>query len=105
MWSSRGDDVEVKILKVDPEARKIGLSLRRVQWAAAAAPAEEHAASAAAPKKAPKHQVTLPPVDAGGDTLRVKEALQRRAQAKVAGEPQPPEPTEEPKPEEGQAAP
>ncbi len=29
-----GDDVEVKILKVDPEARKIGLSLRRVQWAA-----------------------------------------------------------------------
>jgi small subunit ribosomal protein S1 len=29
-----GDEVEVKILKVDPEARKIGLSLRRVQWAA-----------------------------------------------------------------------
>lgn len=29
-----GDDVEVKILRVDTEARKIGLSLRRVQWAA-----------------------------------------------------------------------
>ncbi len=29
-----GDEVEVKILKVDSEARKIGLSLRRVQWAA-----------------------------------------------------------------------
>jgi len=29
-----GDDVEVKILKVDTDARKIGLSLRRVQWAA-----------------------------------------------------------------------
>jgi len=29
-----GDEVEVKILKVDPEARKIGLSLRRVQWTA-----------------------------------------------------------------------
>ena len=28
-----GDEVEVKILKVDTEARKIGLSLRRVQWA------------------------------------------------------------------------
>jgi len=27
-------EVEVKILKVDTEARKIGLSLRRVQWAA-----------------------------------------------------------------------
>ena len=29
-----GQEVEVKILKVDNEARKIGLSLRRVQWAA-----------------------------------------------------------------------
>ena len=29
-----GDDLEVKILRVDTDARKIGLSLRRVQWAA-----------------------------------------------------------------------
>jgi len=29
-----GDDVEVKILKVDTDSRKIGLSLRRVKWAA-----------------------------------------------------------------------
>jgi len=29
-----GDDVEVKILRVDTDSRKIGLSLRRVQWAA-----------------------------------------------------------------------
>jgi len=29
-----GDEVEVKILKVDTESRKIGLSLRRAQWAA-----------------------------------------------------------------------
>lgn len=29
-----GDEIEVKILRVDSEARKIGLSLRRVQWAA-----------------------------------------------------------------------
>ena len=29
-----GDELEVKILKVDAESRKIGLSLRRVQWAA-----------------------------------------------------------------------
>ncbi|MHC4293028.1 MAG: 30S ribosomal protein S1 [Planctomycetota bacterium] len=28
------DEIEVKILKVDTEARKIGLSLRRAQWAA-----------------------------------------------------------------------
>jgi small subunit ribosomal protein S1 len=95
-----GDEVEVKILKVDPDARKIGLSLRRVQWAAAA-PAEEHG-TPAAPKKAPKHQVTAPPVDAGGDTLRVKEALQRRAQARAAEESQAQGSTEEPKPEQGQ---
>jgi small subunit ribosomal protein S1 len=30
----QGDEVEVKILRVDNDARKIGLSLRRVQWAA-----------------------------------------------------------------------
>ena len=36
-----GDEVEVKILRVDNESRKIGLSLRRVQWAA-----EEEAAKA-----------------------------------------------------------
>ncbi len=29
-----GEEVEVKILKVDTDSRKIGLSLRRVQWAA-----------------------------------------------------------------------
>jgi len=29
-----GDELEVKILKVDTDSRKIGLSLRRVQWAA-----------------------------------------------------------------------
>jgi small subunit ribosomal protein S1 len=28
-----GDDIEVKILRVDPEERKIGLSRKRVEWA------------------------------------------------------------------------
>ncbi len=42
-----GDEVEVKILRVDMEARKIGLSLRRVQWAAEDKAAEEaHAGGA-----------------------------------------------------------
>lgn len=40
------DEVEVKILKVDTDSRKIGLSLRRVQWAA-----EEEAAAADSEKK------------------------------------------------------
>jgi small subunit ribosomal protein S1 len=93
-----GDEVEVKILKVDPEARKIGLSLRRVQWAAAPAP-EDHGAPAAAPKKSPK-QAPRPVAagDAGGDTLRIKDALLKRAQAKAASgdsqEPSPEPPTQ-----------
>lgn len=94
-----GDEVEVKILKVDPEARKIGLSLRRVQWVAAPA-SEEHGAPAAAPKKASK-QPARPAAtgDAGGDTLRIKDALLKRAQAKAANgesqEPAPESPTQE----------
>ncbi len=43
-----GDEVEVKILKVDAEARKIGLSLRRVKWAAeeqAAEPVQQGASA------------------------------------------------------------
>jgi len=43
-----GDEVEVKILKVDTDARKIGLSLRRVQWAA-----EEEAAESEKQQRAP----------------------------------------------------
>ena len=43
-----GDEVEVKILKVDTDARKIGLSLRRVKWAA-----EEQAAETGGKQRAP----------------------------------------------------
>ena len=43
-----GDEVEVKILKVDTDARKIGLSLRRVKWAA-----EEQQAAESGRQRAP----------------------------------------------------
>ncbi|MHC4227290.1 MAG: 30S ribosomal protein S1 [Planctomycetota bacterium] len=47
-----GDEVEVKILKVDSDARKIGLSLRRVRWAAEEEAAESDRKSApAGPEK------------------------------------------------------
>lgn len=50
-----GDDVEVKILRVDMDDRKIGLSLKRAQWGAAP---EDTAAGSATPEpetgKAPK---------------------------------------------------
>jgi small subunit ribosomal protein S1 len=58
-----GDEVEVKILKVDTEARKIGLSLRRVQWAA-----EEQAAD--------PHQLNL-----GSHLISVPEPIQPDKQA------------------------
>jgi len=47
---SLGEEVEVKILRIDPDSRKIGLSLRRARWAA-----EEQAAEAQA-VKAPDEQ-------------------------------------------------
>jgi small subunit ribosomal protein S1 len=45
-----GDDIEVKVLRVDSEERKIGLSRKRVEWAEedfAAAEAAEAAEAAA----------------------------------------------------------
>ncbi|UUO05903.1 30S ribosomal protein S1 [Blastopirellula sp. J2-11] len=49
-----GDDIEVKILRVDTDERKIGLSRKRVQWAA-----EDEAAAAAAEATAEKDQQEL----------------------------------------------
>ena len=50
-----GEEVEVKILKVDTDARKIGLSLRRAQWAAEEHEQEPKAgkAKAAEPERTP----------------------------------------------------
>jgi small subunit ribosomal protein S1 len=49
-----GDDIEVKVLRVDTDERKIGLSRKRVDWAQEDAGVEEAAAgSTAAPKKTP----------------------------------------------------
>ncbi|TWT33250.1 30S ribosomal protein S1 [Blastopirellula retiformator] len=49
-----GDDIEVKILRVDTDERKIGLSRKRVQWAA-----EDEAAAAAAEATTEKEQQEL----------------------------------------------
>jgi small subunit ribosomal protein S1 len=69
-----GEEVEVKILKVDTETRKIGLSLRRVQWAA-----EDQAKEAKKPT----------PVEQTGpykDTFRIK--LPSTASEEPAPEPE-----------------
>ncbi len=63
-----GDEVEVKILKVDNEARKIGLSLRRVQWAA-----EEQKADAAQQEFVAEEQQTAVTPDTELDQKKSEE--------------------------------
>ncbi len=45
-----GEQVEVKILRIDPDSRKIGLSLRRARWAAEEQAAEAEPAAPAEPQ-------------------------------------------------------
>jgi len=45
-----GQELEVKVLRVDADDRKIGLSLKRVQWAAE----EEQAEGESAPREEPR---------------------------------------------------
>jgi small subunit ribosomal protein S1 len=83
------DEVEVKILRVDNEARKIGLSLRRVQWAA-----EEQAAESGQRTRpigvqtvvsdADMDQIVKPQEEAAETELAKAEAIE--AQADDAGE-------------------
>jgi small subunit ribosomal protein S1 len=46
-----GEEVEVKILRIDPESRKIGLSLRRAQWAAEEQAVESQVSDATEPQE------------------------------------------------------
>jgi len=55
-----GDEVEVKILRIDTESRKIGLSLRRAQWAA-----EEQAAETAQQQTSVGGQTVISDSDIG----------------------------------------
>jgi small subunit ribosomal protein S1 len=65
-----GDEIEVKILRVDTESRKIGLSLRRVQWAA------EEQASDSAPKR----------TQTSAQTVLSDAAIDRAAETQEAGD-------------------
>jgi len=99
-----GDEVEVKILKVDTEARKIGLSLRRVQWAAeeqAAVPHRlrlgSHLIGASEPAEPDKQTGEAGEPEAGeGDETGAGDAVmhapdKRVDEAKVPAEPEPAE--------------
>jgi small subunit ribosomal protein S1 len=81
-----GDEVEIKILKVDTEARKIGLSLRRVRWAA-----EEQAAGAGKQRK--RAAAESPPVETIAE--HPAEPSEQTTQEQPSGA----EPSDTPKPE------
>ena len=68
-----GDELEVKILRVDTDSRKIGLSLRRVQWAAEDKEKEAAEGGASEPVKdiEPPVERRAPAVEAGCEVAGV----------------------------------
>ena len=101
-----GDDVEVKILKVDTDARKIGLSLRRVQWAAE----EQQTSASTGRQRAPAGpERVLSDADVSQFTKRTKKGGKGGADdsepgqgaADVSPEPQAQEPTDSAQTESG----
>jgi len=88
------EEIEVKILKVDTEARKIGLSLRRAQWAA-----EEQADQTVQQQTPGAVQTVLPETDTG----RIAKPKEKTGEPK---ETEPTEPSEQgSRPVEAQASP
>jgi small subunit ribosomal protein S1 len=63
-----GQEIEVKILRVDTDSRKIGLSLRRVQWAA-----EEQTSESSQKQASVTAQAVLSDSDIGQDAKPEKE--------------------------------
>ncbi len=57
------EDIEVKILKVDTDARKIGLSLRRAQWAAEEAEGKQEQTETKEEQAQPAPQTVLSDLD------------------------------------------
>jgi small subunit ribosomal protein S1 len=67
-----GEEIEVKILKVDTDARKIGLSLRRAQWAA-----EEQEKKQASKAVEQKKHIAVQTVLSGIDTEQLTNKQQQ----------------------------
>ena len=99
-----GDDVEVKILKVDSDARKIGLSLRRVRWAAE----DQTAAESGGPAPATRPHIPEGPErvlsDADADQIRKLQQKFGESQASDA-DPANEQPAQESEPEAAAQAP
>lgn len=70
-----GDDVEVKILRVDHDSRKIGLSLRRAQWAAEDKAAEDGQTRPQEPQESAAEQKQEAPRRGGLDGALMPDSL------------------------------
>ncbi len=90
---NQGDEVEVKILKVDTDVRKIGLSLRRAQWAA-----EEHG-DKNEPAPEPSMPIGVQTVFSNTDISQL-ETQEKQDQAPDQEPAQPEQEQEQPEPEE-----
>jgi len=95
------DELEVKILKVDGEARKIGLSLRRAQWAAEDQAGDTAEAKAAEGEEEKKEEQAGPSTELGtGGEASVAEVEESKAEPESSGEERPVAEVEEPKAEQ-----
>jgi small subunit ribosomal protein S1 len=90
---SVGEEIEVKILRVDPDERKIGLSRKRVEWAEEAeAKAEEAAAGTSMPETELKGGVgdssgpLIKPIAPKADQAPASESSEEAPSAEDAGE-------------------
>ena len=86
-----GDELEVKILRVDTDARKIGLSLRRVQWAAETEQDEKKTATKEGPKAEEGPKPEEGPKRRGGldgmlmpDSVSIQTAEEKKAEEETA---------------------
>ncbi|MFC1737926.1 30S ribosomal protein S1 [Planctomycetota bacterium] len=70
-----GDEIEIKILKVDPDARKIGLSLRRAKWAV-----EDEASETAQKPKKPSTPIGVQTVLSDSDKFAQSKQTQEKQQ-------------------------
>jgi small subunit ribosomal protein S1 len=78
-----GQEIEIKILRVDPDSRKIGLSLRRVRWAAQERQQAEAADTDTAKKEKSKRRGGL-----DGPLIPGQAVVPRPGEAEQASEPQ-----------------
>ncbi len=101
---SVGDEMEVKILRVDIDERKIGLSKKRVDWAeeefAAAVAAENEEAAAATSTPTPGSENLKGGIGSGDGPLFKSAATEEPAAEAAPAPEESPAPEEETKPEE-----